>query len=179
MIMRYINRFNAPSISVMVRADDSSLSRIVLKKGEGSVTAEEHDLLLTCEAIRDFVKDGYLSFPNCPDFRAIEGINEAARRARERELWGEQEERKQASPEDLGALTELVGTQAAELTETKAQYAKLLERFEEMDKKLAAAESAKATPKPVPVVAALKAPAAPIAAAAPAAPVVPPPPASQ
>ena len=173
--MKYINRFYAPSIELLSRDEKGMLSRIVLPQGVGSVTAEQHKALLESETIRDFVKDGYLEFPTCPEFRKIYGINTEARRARERELWGEQEDRANQVPQDLTELTEMVGKQAEELASANAQNADLLARLEKMEAALAAqAAAAPAPAAPAPV----KAPEPPAAAPAPVTPPAPPAPAA-
>lgn len=171
--MKYINRFYAPSIELLSRDEKGMLSRITLPQGDGSVTAEQHKILLASETIRDFVKDGYLEFPTCPDFRAMYGVNTEARRARERELWGEQEDRANQVPQDLTELTEMVGKQAEELASANAQNADLLARLEKMEAALAAQTAAPA-PTPAPV----KAPEPPAAAPAPVTPPAPPAPAA-
>lgn len=206
--MRYINRFYAPSIEVLVRDAEFQVTPIVLKNGEGTITTKDFDQIKGSEMIQAFVKDGYLEFPEDRDMVNIYNATHAERLEREKQLFGDQEDRQNAVPEDVTELTALVGQQAADLADAKSQIAALLKRFDEQDAgskadakadaKAAKAEAAKSTvetqapvtppavtPIPVSPPAAIPPAAAPVAApvappAAPAAPdgVIPPPPAS-
>lgn len=187
--MRYINRFYAPSIDVLVRDSEFQVSPISLKNGEGTITTADFDQIKESDTIIAFVKDGYLEFPEDPDMVKIYNETHAARVEREKQLFGDQEDRQNTVPEDVTELTALVGSQAQQLADQASQIASLLKRFDERDAsdktdakaEAKAAKQAAASPAPAAPVQAPETSPAPVAppvavppAAAPVAPVTPP-----
>lgn len=188
--MKYHNSFYAPSITVLAADKQHQLTSVTLKKGEGTLTKAEFDAIKDSPSIIGYVEDGYLDFPACPEMQERYRTRHEERLARERELWGEQEERLNQPEQDLDALTALVGQQAQELADAKAFNADLVkanadqaERTKKLEEQVAAlleaskakpAEAPKAEPaaKPAPATP----PAAPAAPAPVAAPIMPPPP---
>ena len=185
--MKYHNSFYAPSITVLSADKQHQLTSVTLKQGAGILTKAEFDAIKDSPSIIGYVEDGYLDFPASPEMQQRFKMRHEERLARERELWGEQEDRANQPEQDLAALTVLVGSQAQELTDAKAFNADLLkanadqaERTKKLEEQVAALlEAGKAAPVDLPKAAPATppAPAATPPAAKPiAAPTIPPPP---
>lgn len=182
--MKIFNSHYSPSIGVLVRTAENTVKEIVIPQGESTVTKAEHEVLMKSESVIGFVKDGYLDFPTCSVLGPLHNQTREERLERERELFNAEEQEPDVSG-DLAELTKLVGDQASQLAEAKAENADLAEnnkklqdgmkdlmaRMAAMEASAAAAKTAQApapAPAPAPAAKAAPAPAAPTSTTPPA-----------
>jgi regulator of replication initiation timing len=150
--MKYYNSHFSPSIEVLSRNEDHSLTAVTLLQGQGTVTKAEHEILVASEVVQAFVRDGYLDFPDCSVLGPMHDLTRSERIEREKVLFNADPEEVDVTG-DLKELTALVGTQANELAEAKKFNADLVEQNKaaaatnaEMLKRLAKLEANAAAP---------------------------------